>query len=610
MSSLLLKLNTAVALGLPNLWRVFLYRLGLKTGFNPVTRLKPYSLSSDIFFDCPKYFKNPKIPASQQWVEKHYYFGWYEKKDDGFPNWHKNPFTRKISKSASRDWWGIPDFDPEIGDIKTIWEASRFDWVIVFAQHAVNGNNEALKKLNRWLADWNKNNPAYKGANWKCGQEASIRVMHLAIATFLLDQHEMATESLKHLIEIHLRRIAPTISYAVAQNNNHGTSEAAALFIGGSWLYSLGDNQALTYQKAGLKWLENRAEKLIEIDGSFSQYSVNYHRVMLDTYSMAEYWRSLLNLPSFSPLLYKRLRAATNWLYQITQIENGDVPNLGANDGARLLPLTDTDYRDYRPSVQLASALFCNESAYSADGDWNLPSKWLGIKIPSKRKSKPKSSYFKDGGYSLLRVGNAFVLFNIPNFRFRPSQADALHVDFWLGGENLLCDAGTYSYNSDDDVLTYFGGTASHNTIQFDDRDQMPRLGRFLFGAWLKAKDVIPVTEKNERVMTSAGYKDYKGGHHYRTVKLSDRKLQVVDKVSGFKRKAVLRWRLQPDNWLVKGIEVSNGEHVITVKADANLVRFELVDGLESRYYLKKTRLPVLEVEVDEPCTITTDYSF
>ena len=42
------------------------------------------------------------------------------------------------------------------------------------------------------------------------------------------------------LVYIHLKRIESTISYAIAQDNNHGTSEAAALFIGGSWLLANG----------------------------------------------------------------------------------------------------------------------------------------------------------------------------------------------------------------------------------------------------------------------------------------------------------------------------------------------------------------------------------
>ena len=42
------------------------------------------------------------------------------------------------------------------------------------------------------------------------------------------------------MITLHLVRIAATLPYAIAQDNNHGTSEAAALFIGGAWLDATG----------------------------------------------------------------------------------------------------------------------------------------------------------------------------------------------------------------------------------------------------------------------------------------------------------------------------------------------------------------------------------
>src|SRR5690606_22600754 len=189
-------------------------------------------------------------------------------------------------------------------------------------------------------------------------QEASIRVMHLISALIGLKQLSAPSENVQALIELHLKRIAPTIDYAIAQDNNHGTSEAAALYIGGALLYSIKPSAAYKkWAELGLKWLENRAVKLIVSDGGFSQYSVTYHRVMLDTYALAEIIRQKMNLPKFSQKLYLQLQKATNWLYVLTQ-QSGDVPNIGANDGARLIPVSDTDYRDFRPSVQLASTLF------------------------------------------------------------------------------------------------------------------------------------------------------------------------------------------------------------------------------------------------------------
>ncbi len=602
------KLRTAIMLGLPNLWRVAVYRLGIRLGISQVQRLQ-YQIADGPFFSPSLSYQNAIcLPASQLWIAHHSYFGQHHIIDSKIPCWHVNPFNGASVNQPTRSWWQIPDFDHTLGDIKTVWEASRFDWVLTFTQHALNGQSRAIERLNLWLSDWVRCNRPYYGPNWKCGQEASIRVMHLAIAALLLKQHLHPLPPLKTLIKAHLLRIAPTIHYAIAQDNNHGTSEAAALFIGGSWLTALGEVQGHQWSECGRQWLENRAGRLIEKDGSFSQYSATYHRMMLDTYSMAEYWRRSLDLPLFSSDLYSRLKSAANWLYQITQVETGDAPNLGANDGAHLLPLGDFDYRDFRPSVQLAIALFCDRCAYAGYGSWNLPLLWLGLPVPLQSATFPSSRHLPQGGYSILRRKKAFLLFRFPRFRFRPSQADALHVDLWILGKNLLRDGGTYSYSKDDALHWYFSGTSSHNTVQFDGREQMPRLSRFLFGDWLQATTILPVDESDKITKVAAAYTDYQGASHCRKLALSESNLYVEDKVAGFSKNAVLRWRLSPGNWRIESQTVTNSIDQIVVHATVPIVRCELIDGWESRYYYQKNALPVLEIEIQKPGIIFSEF--
>lgn len=605
--SLVIKIKTALNLGVVNLWRVFSYRLGIKFGINPVKRLTAVISDGDLFLPLSADARTD-LPVNTSWHDQQCYFGWYKTPVKDTPDWAQNCFTGK-TVFAAQPWWQIPDFDPELGDIKTVWEASRFDWVVCFAQAALAGDSGYITRLNGWLADWLKHNPTYMGPNWKCGQEASIRVMHLALAALLLQQQKLTTTALQQLIAAHLARIAPTIRYAIGQDNNHGTSEAAALFIGGSWLALYRHPQALKWQKLGRKWLENRAKCLIEQDGSFSQYSATYHRVMLDTYAFAEVWRRSLSLPAFSVKLQTKLAAATLWLYNLPGVAFGDVANLGANDGARLIPLTDTDYRDCRPSVQLASALFLNKQAFVGDGMWNAPLHWLKLPIPAAKLNEPRSQQYDNGGYAVLRRNDAVALLRYPRFRFRPGQADGLHLDFWLAGVNVLRDGGSYSYNSTPEMVSYFSGTASHNTVQFDNRDQMPKLSRFLFGEWLKTNYLQPLNEDNSSVSFAAGYTDYKGANHKRHVMLADNLLTVNDELSGFKQSAVIRWRLVPGDWLLQGNSVTNGKIRLHIRS-SSAFSLRLCEGQESRYYLQTTPLPVLELHTTEPGTFTTELFF
>ena len=612
MSNFYRKLEVVFSLGIFNVLRVVLYKLGVTLHLNRALTLRAVAPEGPFFCAALPSFCSTAIARD----------GWY-KYAEAFgqelygitslaPNWLSGYSTKPQGNCVDLPWWEIPDFDPEVGDIKVVWEASRFDWTLACAQHHLLGDPAALPRLEQWLADWLERNPPFKGPNWKCGQEASIRVMHLAMAAQLLGAADAPTHSLLALIELHLQRIAPTLQYAIAQDNNHGTSEAAALFIGGSWLAEHNIPSGRVWAKKGRRWLENRAGRLIEADGSFSQYSLNYHRVMLDTFSMVEFWRFNAGLPEFSVHFYARAKAATEWLRSMTQVANGDAPNLGANDGARLLPLTDTDYRDHRPSVQLAAVLFWRARAYEQEGHWNLPLAWLGVELPEAILPPVCSRQFDQGGYTVMHTDQAMVMMHYPRFRFRPSQADALHVDLWIGGENWLRDAGSYSYNTDRQWLEYFPGTAAHNTVQFDSRDQMPRLSRFLFGDWLKTSYLEPLSSGQGKQYFAAGYRDRQGASHRRNIVLRPGMLEVADRVAGFAERAVLRWRLRPGEWTLDAetMAVSSAEFCLRVCSNVPVRRFELVEGWESRYYLQKTPLPVLEVEVDQAAELVSTFEW
>lgn len=206
------------------------------------------------------------------------------------------------------------------------------------------------------------------------------------------------------------------------------------------------------------------------------------------------------------------------------------------------------------------------------------------------------------------------ALLHYPRFRFRPSQADALHLDLWLGSENVLRDAGTFSYNTEPEWLSYFGGTASHNTIQFDDRDQMPRLSRFLLGDWLRTTWLQPLKEDARGTYFGAAYRDGQGSAHRRLITLEDTLLRVEDVVTGFACKAVLRWRLRPRNWQMEDepgklrlVSRLDPKQTLTVRSNKSIVRCNLVKGWESLYYMEKAEVSVLEVEVREPCSLVTE---
>jgi hypothetical protein len=596
--NLCIKIRTARQLGFSPIFHVVLYRLKLKVGWYALSFRKVDALPAGPFFkEQARQQPLHQFEPMQSWINK------------TPPNWHLNSETGKRGDTRM-PWWKLSDFDSELGDIKCVWEASRFAWVLALAERHVSGDTEALPCLNQWLSDWCEKNPVYQGLNWKCGQEAGIRVLHLAMGALLLEQVQDSSSCLLSLVKAHIKRILPTLRYAMSQDNNHGTSEAAALFIAGSWLARCGVVEGARWERLGRRWLENRIERLISSDGTFSQYSVNYHRLLLDTLCMVELWRRALDLPCFSEGYKNKTKAATHWLAAMVDSTTGDAPNLGAHDGALLFPLVDCDSRDFRPTVQTAMVLFEGARAYLDKGHWDAPLAWFQVDLPKKIIQNKKNKLFDEGGFAVLQNEKNMALLRYPRFRFRPSQADALHVDLWRKGVNHLRDAGTYGYNTEPEWLNYFSGTKSHNTIQFDDRDQMPRLGRFLLGDWLKTEAVEQINIAGEKASVAASYRDNKACYHKRKISLSETNFRVRDQVSGFSEKAVLRWRLLPGDWRIEGTSVTSEHGCLTITSNIYIVRIALVTGWESRYYLQKEDVPVLEVEIHQPGELISHYEW
>ncbi len=577
-SSFRFKVQTYLRLGVLNIAVVALYRLAVKAGLFKLQR--PTKLQGPYFFE--------EVAADNTPVTVRY-FSYHEKTVSSPPDWFVNLFNDKRFDTLSH-WSDIPDYMSDLGDIKTVWELSRFDWLPKLAWRVRQGDDVAQARLEQWLRDWTEHNPPYQGINWKCGQETSLRALNVLVASFVLQKQSTPLPGLLNFLETHLERVAPTIFYAVAQDNNHGTSEAAALFIVGSYLARAGSSaqrrKGERWAATGRYWLENRVKRLLLEDGSFSQHSLVYHRFVLDTLSLVELFRRHDGLRVFSATFYERVKAAAEWLFTLVDADTGDAPNLGHNDGSYLFNLSEQPYRDFRPSVQLAMVLFAQKNVY---GELCHPlAEVFGLRAESYPPQLAEAKLFEHGGYARLQGEASVAFMRLPRYTFRPAHADALHMDVWYRGRNILRDGGSYSYNTTPEKLLYYGGTESHNTIRFDNHDQMPRLGRYLFAAWLNPS-VLEFTS----TLLRAGYQDNWGVRHTRSVFVEKDGWRIVDECTNFSN-AELSWRLEPGSWTLKNNVLEKED--ITLEVLGEGVSLELSEAAESRWYLAESLVPVLKV--------------
>jgi asparagine synthase (glutamine-hydrolysing) len=467
----------------------------------------------------------------------------------GFPpEWHTDPFsiTRWPDEILTRHWSRIGDFGQ--GDIKIIWEPSRFSFAYTLARAYARVPKPEGEQFASgfWQAfeDWMAHNPPNSGPNWRCGQETTFRVMAWCFAMYVFADATASTPTriaqLAQAIAVSGERIAANLHYALSQNNNHGISEAIGLWTIGTLFPEF--RHAEQWRMIGLKWLETQAQTLIYDDGSFSQHSTNYHRVMLHDFA----WALALddcNNRELSATMRERLCKAVDWLHALIELENGRVPRYGANDGALVLPLTNCSPDDFRPVIQSLNVLLRGKAILSP-GAWDEERFWLGRFNPELYVHSPVSLpqlHGGEGGYYVFRGNESKIFTRCPlSFRHRPSHADVLHIDLWWRGINVLQDAGTHSYNPSPHatVCAELEHTRHHNTVMVDNQAQMTRMGRFLWLPWVHGRVVQSEFDVNDRLIVwSAEHDGYlrftSPAHHRRKIELerhSDKDVwQVTD---------------------------------------------------------------------------------
>jgi len=583
---------------------VLVYRIKIKLGIHEACNLDDTS-------QYVKFFKETihnKLPLNSSFS----IFGHISFDLHGMaPDWMSNVITKKSFKQTETNWWKISDFDEEVGDIKNIWELSRFQWAVFLAINS-SSNRENLKILNNWLLDWADKNKPYFGPNWKCAQEASLRVINLSLAMIFLGTFKNPSKDLVSLLKVHLKRITSTTSYAAAQNNNHIISEAAALIIGGIILSDAENEMGEKYYLKGRLCLERSINKLVFSEGTFSQYSSNYHRLVLDILSCVEIWLRLAKRKPLQLCTYKKIASMWEWLYSITDVTSGKFPFVGANDGANLFCFFNYEYNDARPSLIIAGALFKKSKVFDNHCQTlNYLLNNLDLNNLTARNKIQESIICRDGGFAILRNKNSLGFFRIPKYSYRPSQCDGLHIDYWFNGLNILRDAGTYSYNADPVLLDNFDGSIGHNTIRFDGRNQMERLGRFLYKNWLQPENFSSSINSSENQKVSCGYTDSYKASHYREVNLQKKGIRIIDEINGFQNYAEQFWRLPDLNWKINKVSqfsltVASKNIYFNINTTMPINDAVISRGMESMNYNKYHEIPILRIKYNQYGMIDT----
>ena len=521
-------------LGFPQVWNLVKYQIGLRSGFYRL-RTPTSSISSflpDYVFAPNWFFQPPEIDAFSAFgddYKKNILAGGEEILQGIYRPFGGQPQPLDLELHFPIAHWVYHETGKTripVEDIKLVWEPTRFSWAIELGKaYHFSSDEKFAQKFKVLYQDFRSINPLNIGPNWQSGQEVALRLIALVVTANLMHSseifdHQFLTQLCKDIAD-HAERILPTLPYAQAQNNNHLLSEAVGLYTAALFLKD--HPRSNKWKSTGRDLFRKAILEQIDEDGEYSQHSTNYHRMML---TLALWMRAMLTCEGkeLNPDEIERLDKAVSWLVGQFDAFSGMATNLGHNDGSFIFPFTNSEYADYRPIIQAASAAF-NHTRVLPDGEWNDLMTWLGIETRLDTARKPDLSiHWPD-----TRIGSPDSWANMRAKRYhdRPAHADQLHIDLWFKGNNVLLDAGTYLYNAQSPWRNALVSAINHNTVSVDGLDPMHKAGRFLWLDWSQAK----VLETSDDLVRAEQYGYQRLGiTHQRELKLiSDTQWEVDD---------------------------------------------------------------------------------
>ncbi len=505
-------------------------------------------------------------------------------------DWVTNPDSG-YKYDKHKHWTEIPDYSKEAGDIKFVWEKSRFSYIYDILRYDYHFGEDCSQMVFADILSWIENNPINCGPNYRCSQEMSLRVLNWTFALYYYSNSPNLTKEvfnkMQHTIYWHMHHVYNNINFSrIAVRNNHAITETLTLYLAGLLYPTMPGADA--WKKKGKAWFEEEVAYQVYDDGTFLQYSMNYHRIVAQLLT----WGITLadnNKERFADVVYQRAKRSFVFLRTCMIDENGYLPNYGANDGALFFRLSNAEYRDYRPQLQALALAVGSELKFN---DHNEDAHWYGIFENARKTWQPENGVhtFEKGGYYIVREPETLTFIKCGSYKDRPQHADNLHLDIWYKGVNILPDAGSYKYNTDDDTIRYFSGTASHNTVMLDDKDQMLKGGRFIWYYWTQSPGTT-LKEENVQYIFKGSVHAFtyinNGITHERTIvkKKGVAEWHVHDKVVNKPEAMQLRqlWHIMP--------EAAKRVSIVATGSDKKELKATQQDGWHSSRYGEKEKI-------------------
>ncbi|HOO77194.1 MAG TPA: alginate lyase family protein [bacterium] len=380
-------------------------------------------------------------------------------------------------------------------DVKVPWDLSSFLHLPTLGKAFwYTGRPAYAREFEEEVSDWIDRNPRPLGINWACTMKTAHRALNWVWGYhFFREAPEIEAAFWRRFLaslEEHGRHIEKNLEDERPANNHYLLGLATLFYLGSAFP---GMNRARRWRRVSLKLLLREIMIQVSPDGADYEGSIYYHRFA------TEIFLSVLALDrrgdrSFRGQALGRLEKMLEFILAYTG-PDGNAPRIGDQDDGRVQitgRYSSWSRFDHRDLLALGAALFDREDFAGAAGDRHEDSLWLlGEEAlrPMKRAGEtvpaPRSRAFPGSGYYIMRDRGLYLivdaLASAPGAPTAHRHNSRLSFELTADGASFLIDPGTYLYTADPELRNSFRGTAAHNTVVVDGREQGVLDGNNLF---------------------------------------------------------------------------------------------------------------------------------
>jgi len=467
-------------------------------------------------------------------------------------------------------------------DVKYVWELNRHQFLpyLGFAYYYTGDEKyaEAFKEL---ILDWRRKNPPLYGINWVSGLEISIRLISWIFSLYFFRESKQINNSdfFPKMLNSMVQHAYYLKHFYTRRSFNHTIGDLTGVYI----FSKIFENYKTCnkWEKKFSELLKKQIQLQIRTDGVNIEQSINYHKFVLEFFSLF-----ILINPNLKKENEGRLVKEMCMYLMHTIKPRYKFPLVGDIDDGKVLLLTMKERQKYFDLLNLGASLFeFQELKFITKRLSPITTLLLGSpdKLKQLNSIEPtkKRIYFDKSGYYIARnnwTNKANYIF-VDFGQFGPQNAAHSHSDitnivYCYKGKEIIIDSGTYTYNKSWKDRNYLRGSKAHNIVVIDGYDQA--IASNWFGWEDKPRIKRNIKEDASNTYLSCIHDGYRGFLVERIITLNKNidEIRIQDKIrriqKNFKKKSHhidLYFHFAKDlelKQIQSGVEI-NGELVLTI---------------------------------------------